>query len=107
MKRHTPLLVACVLCFAVGTAAAQVVGEKSKGKWVKGNFAQANVGCLQAYQCIPGVNVLHGKDTVVKTTPNEGVYGICNAAGGPADGCNTCAANPPVKPCQYWLEKKP
>lgn len=87
-------------------ASAQVVGSKSPGKWVAGNFAQIHTACLQAFQCIPGVNVLHGPDTKVVTTPNEGVTGVCNAAGGAADGCNSCSANPPTKPCEYWLEKK-
>lgn len=95
-----------ILLVAAGAAFAQATGAKSPGKWVKGSFAQVNVFCVQAYQCIPGKNILHGSDTVVKTTPNEGVQGVCNAGGGPADSCNVCASNPPAKPCEYWLENK-
>lgn len=96
------LFVAGGVAFAQGTSP-----QKSPGKWVKGSFAQINVYCVQAYQCIPGVNVLHGSDTIVKTTPNEGIRGVCNAGGGAVDSCNVCASNPPAKPCEYWTEKKP
>jgi hypothetical protein len=84
---------------------SQNTPAKERGQWVKGNFAQVNIGCLQAYQCVPGIDLLHGNDTVVKTTPSEGVMGVCNAGGGAADGCNFCASSPPPKPCEYWLEK--
>lgn len=101
--RHALFL---TLLVGSGVALAQATGAKKAGKWVKGSFAQVNVFCVQAYQCIPGVNVLHGSDTVVMTTPNEGIKGVCNAGGGPTDSCNICASNPPSKRCEYWLEKK-
>lgn len=90
---------------AGGIAAGVMVGSKSPGRWVPGNFAQMHTACMMAYQCIPGVDVLHGPDTIVKTTPSESSFGVCNAAGGPTDGCNSCSASPPAKACEYWLEK--
>lgn len=94
------------LLVSLGSPYAEAVDTKETGKWVKGTFAQVNVFCIQAYQCIPGVNVLHSSDTVVRTTPNEGVKGVCNAGGGAAGSCNICASNPPTTACEYWLEKK-
>lgn len=104
MSRLLVAVLAFVFAFSAAVA-GNVVGMKSEGKWVKGSFAQANVGCLQAWVCT-APDVLHGPDTQVVTTDNEGAAGICNADGGDVTGCNTCASNPPKMACQYWLEKK-
>jgi hypothetical protein len=95
------LLLACV-----ALPAGELVGSKLPGRWVAGEFAQIHTRCMLAYQCIPGRSILHGPETVVKTTASESSFGVCNAAGGPADGCNSCSASPPTKPCEYWLEKR-
>jgi hypothetical protein len=94
---------------AITTASAgagEVVGEQHDGRWESANFAQINLACVQAWKCIPGVDVLHGDDTKVATTPATTTTGVCNVGGGPADTCNSCAASPPTDRCQYWLEKK-
>src|SRR5947209_8041225 len=80
--------------FTAASLAGDMVGSKSRGTWVAGSFAQANIKCLQAWICDSGP-VLHGPDTVVVTTPNSSSWGTCNAAGGPVDSCNTCAADKP------------
>lgn len=107
MRVHFKVAVSLALLAIVSvTGAGVMVGTKSPGKWVAGNFAQVNLGCLMAYQCTAGVAVLHGPDTIVVTTPNESSFGVCNTAGGDIEGCNACSASPPSKPCEYWLEKK-
>ena len=111
MQRCIPRkLIVSLLCLlsSADYVSAQVVGSKSPGKWVQArNFVQLNIGCLAAFECTPGKDILYGSDTVVKTTPSASSIGICNAGGGPADSCNICAANPPQTKCEYWLEKKP
>jgi hypothetical protein len=94
------------LTLACGVNAGEMVGTPSPGKWRAGLFAPANAACMQAWTCTPGVPVLHGPDTVVVTTNSDKTWGVCNAAGGPTDSCNSCSASVPSQPCQYWLEKK-
>lgn len=87
--------------------AAEEFWEKHPGKWVKeATFLQANIGCLQVWQCTHKEDVLHGEDTKLRTTPPAKTTGVCNAGGGAADSCNICAASEPEKPCKWWLEKK-
>jgi hypothetical protein len=105
MRARTLVAAALVLAVAGVAIAGQIVGPKSQGKWVQGSYAQVNLWCVAAFQCTHPP-LLHGSDTVVVTTPNEPVKGICNAAGGDIEGCNACSASPPIKPCEYWLEKK-
>lgn len=104
--RRRAIGVCVAMTVGVGAGSAgELVGTKSPGTWFKGSFAQINVGCMQSWVCAaPGV--LHGADTKLVTTPNEGAAGICNAAGGNIEGCNACASSPPKTACQYWLEKK-
>lgn len=97
-----------VSSFVIASSAAvagEIVGTKSKGKWVAGTSAQVNIKCLQAWICkVP--SVMHGPTTKVVSTPNDKSWGVCNAAGGDIEGCNACSATPPSQPCEYWLEKK-
>ena len=109
MKIHIRVALFSVLAVAALSAAVggAMVGSKSPGKWVQeSNFAQVHTRCLAAFACVPATDVLHGADTVVKTTPSEPVWGVCNAAGGDIEGCNACSATVPSKACEYWLEKK-
>lgn len=105
MRIRRYVLLCSLLSVTLASSAGEVVGGKSPGTWTKGNFAQANVACMQAWIC-RAPDVLHSPDTVVVTTPASSASGICNAAGGPVDSCNVCASNPPSDPCQYWLERK-
>jgi hypothetical protein len=89
------------LALAASTYATEAQ-DKRPGKWVKGSFAQYNLWCTQAWQCVPSQNVLHSPQTRVETTPADSTQGVCNAAGGPADSCNVCSASQPKSPCLYW-----
>jgi hypothetical protein len=98
-------------CFALAVAMlvyspALLSQDKKPGKWIKGSFAQYNLWCTQAWQCVPGQDVLHGPNSRVVTTAADSTQGVCNAAGGPSDSCNVCSASPPKAQCQYWLERR-
>jgi hypothetical protein len=99
-------IVSAIVLLAVPMSnAGEMVGTKSKGTWVKGDFAQVNIGCMQAWIC-KAPSVIHGNDTKVVTTPNEGSKGMCNTAGGDITGCQVCASSAPKTACEYWLEKR-
>lgn len=106
MARLLGTLAAAGLVVMTGSMAGDIVGTKSDGAWTPGLVAPANVGCLQAWLCIPGVDILHDDTTVVVTSPNDKSFGVCSAGDGPADSCNVCLASKPTARCQYWLEKK-
>ena len=106
MKARSAPVAVTLLLVSSFIIAGELVGDKSNGLWVAGNFFQVNVSCTQAWQCIPGVDVLHDPSTVLVTTPNTSTTGVCSAGDGPADTCNVCLANNPKDSCQYWLEKK-
>src|SRR6266403_3166594 len=79
---------------------------RDTGSWVAvGPVAQVNIGCSQVWECQANQDVLHSSDTYVWHTPNKLTFGVCNAAGGPADSCNECAASPPNEPCEWELRK--
>ena len=94
-----------VLATTAVVAFAQAT-KKEPGKWVAREFAQVNVFCMQSWTCETGKNLLISADMKVVTVKAQPTKGVCNAAGGPTDSCNLCAANPPTTPCEYWLEKK-
>ena len=74
------------------------------GVWTTDDsFAQINVFCTRMYKCVPGVDVLHGSDTKIISTPPKIVQGVCSAGGGPADSCNDCLTNPPSDKCEWHL----
>lgn len=99
------VVIGATFIFTTAALAGDMVGSKSPGTWVAGSFAQTNIKCLQAWVCDSGA-VLHSPDTLLVTTKNTNTWGTCNAAGGPADSCNTCSAVKPNEACEYWLEKK-
>ena len=80
--------------------------SKDTGIWVAiGPVAQLNIGCSQVWECRTKQDIVHSSDTYIWHTPNKLTLGVCNAAGGPADGCNECAASPPPDPCEWELRK--
>lgn len=93
--------------YAQPVLAAEEIGEKHPGKWVKeATFLQLHIGCLQVWQCTHKEDILHGKDTKLRTTPPAKTIGVCNAGGGAVDSCNICAASEPKEACEWWLEKQ-
>ena len=95
-----------IVIWALPISAAEVIGKKNPGKWVKEEtFLQVHTGCLQVWQCKSNEDILHSEDTSVRTTPPAKTTGVCNAAGGAADSCNICATSSPKEVCEWWLEK--
>ena len=101
-SREWSKLLLGILMFAASLALA-----KDSGIWVAiGPVAQLNVGCSQVWECRANQDIIHSGDTYVWHTPNKLTLGVCNAAGGPADSCNECAASPPSEPCEWELRKR-
>lgn len=72
------------------------------GIWVKTDaFTQVNLTCYQVWICRPKDSILHQGDLV--TSKPESIRGMCSAAGGPIDSCNTCLTNPPAKKCSWSI----
>lgn len=103
------------MCFGLFTTviytqhilAADEIGKRHPGMWVKeATFLQLNIGCLQVWQCKSKEDVLHSKDTNLRTTAPVKSIGACNSGGGSADSCNICAASEPNETCEWWLERK-
>ena len=100
------LLKLIALSFSCVVQSGEIVGKKSSGEWIAGPFAQINIACTQSWNCSTPNGVIHGPDTVVVYSKSESTTGVCNAAGGPVESCNVCAAPKPKNKCEYWLEKK-
>jgi hypothetical protein len=99
------VLLCCTFLFLNNAAVAADPPTHSPGQWVQhGDFAQANVACIQVWRCTQGVDVLHPGGTRIVTTPDKSTIGTCSAGGGAADSCNACITGPPTDPCEYWQE---
>jgi hypothetical protein len=76
------------------------------GVWTKaGPPAQVNVGCVQIWQCLPKKDILHGAESHLVATDNTSTIGVCSAAGGAIDSCNSCVAAEPAAPCIWHLSE--
>jgi hypothetical protein len=98
---HCASTICSALMSFISIAAAET------GEWVpQESFAQVNIACTRVYFCQPMTDVLHSEDTKIMKTPNQLVWGICSADGGPVDSCNSCLTNSPTQSCEWHLEKR-
>ena len=70
------------------------------------NFAQVHTACYRVYECRTGKNMFISGDETVVTSSNKIIWGVCSAAGGAADSCNTCLTSKPNDACTWEIKKK-
>ena len=81
--------------------------EPKPGAWVQDySVAVERLSCRTVYRCVPQSTMMRSSSTRVVSTPSEGVFGVCSAAGeaNPGD-CNSCLTKPPTRACTWHLER--
>lgn len=96
--------VALVAAMAAMLGGAGQAGERIPGRWAKqGQFVQLNIGCSQAWVCVPRQDVMYSSDLRLSGPERQTTLGACSAGGGPIDGCNYCLAREPEEACELTL----
>ncbi len=80
-----------------------------QGVWrASGKFNQVNVGCVQAWICVPAQQIMYDPSMQVVSTPAKLMTGVCQVTTDPTS-CGQCTATftPPQDICIWHLEPKP